>query len=226
MFVGHFAVGLAAKRSAPALSLGTFFLAAQLVDLIWPLLVLAGVEHVRIAPGITRVTPLDFTHYPWTHSLLAAVFWGALLAGILVLAKRPRRAALLAGAVVVSHWLLDWLSHRPDLPLAPGGEGRYGLELWASLPGTLAVELGLFAAGVVLYSRGTKPLDGQGRWGWWGLVAFLLAVYLANLFGPPPPSETAIGWAGLSMWLLVAWGYWVDRHRRPAEAAALLSTPP
>ncbi len=213
MFIGHFAVGMAAKRSAPQLSLGTFFLATQLLDLVWPVLVLAGVEHVRIAPGITRVTPLDFTHYPWTHSLVASILWGALLAGILILAKRDRRSALVAGAVVVSHWLLDWVSHRPDLPLAPGTAGRYGLELWASLPGTLIVELGLFAAGVVLYARSTRALDRRGHWAWWTLVAFLLTVYLANLFGPPPPSEPAIGWAALAMWLLVAWGYWVDRHR-------------
>jgi membrane-bound metal-dependent hydrolase YbcI (DUF457 family) len=149
MFLGHFAIGFAAKRAAPRASLGTLFLAAQFIDLLWPLLVLAGIERVRIAPGITVVTPLDFEHYPWSHSLLMVLVWGVLFAGVYFLIRRDRRTSLVLGLAVVSHWVLDWLTHRPDLPLAPGAE-RVGLGLWNSFAGTLIVEVGLFALGVFL----------------------------------------------------------------------------
>ncbi|HEX2197894.1 MAG TPA: hypothetical protein VHG88_04630 [Burkholderiales bacterium] len=214
MFIGHFAVALAAKRAAPELSLGTLFLAAQLADLVWPTLVLLGIERFEVRPGITAVTPLDFIYYPWSHSLTAMAFWGVALAVTWVAVKRGTpMAAIVIMAVVVSHWLLDWITHRPDLPLTIGGEERYGLGLWQSMGGTLALEGALFAVCLVFYVIGTRALDRMGRWGFWGLVVFLLVVYLASLFGPPPPSETAVAWSAQAIWLLVAWGYWVDRHR-------------
>ena len=212
MFLGHFAIGFAAKRYAPRASLGTLFLAAQFIDLLWPLLVLAGIERVRIAPGITVVTPLDFEHYPWSHSLLMVLVWGVLFAAVYFLIRRDRRASLVLGLAVVSHWVLDWLTHRPDLPLAPGAE-RVGLGLWNSFAGTVIVELGLFALGVYLYVRATRARDRIGSWALWSLVAFLAAIYAGNLFGAPPPDVMAIAWVGQAQWLLVAWGYWIDRHR-------------
>lgn len=212
MFLGHFAIGFAAKRYAPRASLGTLFLAAQFIDLLWPLLVLAGIERVRIAPGITVVTPLDFEHYPWSHSLLMVLVWGVLFAAVYFLIRRDRRASLVLGLAVVSHWVLDWLTHRPDLPLAPGAE-RVGLGLWNSLAGTLVVEVGLFALGVYLYVRATRARDRVGSWALWALVTFLAAIYAGNLFGAPPPDAMAIAWVGQAQWLLVAWGYWIDRHR-------------
>jgi membrane-bound metal-dependent hydrolase YbcI (DUF457 family) len=211
MFLGHFAIGFAAKRAAPLASLGTLFLAAQFIDLLWPLLVLAGIERVRIAPGITVVTPLDFEHYPWSHSLLMVLVWGVLFAAVYFLVRRDRRTSLVLGLAVVSHWVLDWLTHRPDLPLAPGAE-RVGLGLWNSLAGTLVVELGLFALGVFLYMRVTQARDRTGVWALWGLVAFLVAIYAGNLFGAPPDAA-AIAWVGQAQWLLILWGYWIDRHR-------------
>ena len=222
MFIGHFAVAFAAKRAAPELSLGTLFLAAQLADLVWPTLVLLGVESFAIKPGATAVTPLEFTHYPWSHSLVAMVGWGFLLAIAWLIARRGTPwAALVIIGVVLSHWMLDVISHRPDMPLTVGGDARFGLGLWNSLPATLAVEGILFALCVALYARMTKPLDGIGRWGLWSLVAFLAVVYLANLFGPLPPSTTAVAWAAQAIWLLVAWGYWVDRHRARIRRSAL-----
>ena len=196
MFIGHFALGFGAKRVAPAVSLGTAFLACQLADLLWPTFLLLGIEAVEIQPGITVVTPLDFVHYPYTHSLVAMLLWGAALALAYWALRRSRPSAAAAagvvGALVVSHWLLDFLSHRPDLPLTIQGPERFGLGLWNSLPATLTVELILFAAGVGLYARSTRARDRWGTLGLWGLVAFLLIVYLANLFGPPPPNVSAI----------------------------------
>ena len=217
MFLGHLGAALAAKRIAPETSLGTTFLAAQLVDLAWPTLVLLGVETVKIAPGITAVTPLDFERYPYTHSLVAALAWSIGFGLVYALVQRNlRRNALILGALVFSHWILDWISHRPDLPLTLTGEARVGLGLWNSLAATLVVELAIFGGGVWLYARSTAPKDRVGRWSFVALIAFLLAIYAGNLFGPPPPSAAAIAWTGQAIWLLVAWGYWIDRHRTTA----------
>jgi hypothetical protein len=130
-------------------------------------------------------------------------------------------AALVIIGTVLSHWVLDVISHRPDVPITVGGAARFGLGLWNSLPATLAVEGILFALCVALYARATKPLDGIGRWGLWSLVAFLAIVYVANLFGPPPASTTVVAWMAQAMWLLVAWGYWIDRHRALIRRSAL-----
>ena len=213
MFIGHFAVGFACKRCAPSVSLGTLFLACQLADLIWPTLVLVGVEHFAIRPGFTAVTPLEFTSYPWSHSLLMLSVWAALLASAWMLLRHGNvTSAVVVAATVVSHWVLDAASHVPDMPLAFGST-RVGLGLWRSLPATLVVEGLMFAAGVALYARHTRPRDRTGRWAFVSLVGFLALVYVANLFGPPPPSIPAVAWSAQAIWLLVAWGYWVDRHR-------------
>ncbi len=213
MFIGHFALGLAAKPAAPRASLGTLFLATQLIDLLWPTLLLLGLETVAIVPGATAVTPLEFTHYPITHSLLAVVGWAVLFAGVYFALRRWVVGAVVCGALVVSHWLLDLLTHAPDLPLAPGGSARLGLGLWNHPVLAIGLELGLFAAGIVLYLRATRARDRAGNLILGGLVAFLLLVHLSNLFGPLPPSVTAIAWVGQAQWLLVAWAYWADRHR-------------
>lgn len=213
MFVGHFAAGFGAKALHKKASLGTLFLAAQFVDLMWPVLLLFGVEHVEISPGITAVTPLDFTSYPVSHSLAAVLGWGLLLGLLYGSLRRSPRGGLVIGLLVVSHWVLDAVVHRPDLPIYPGSDLLVGLGLWNSVAGTIAVELILLAAGVYLYTRACTPIDRIGSLGLWGLVVFLLAVNAANLLGPPPPSEEAIAWVGHFQWLLVGWGFWIDRHR-------------
>jgi hypothetical protein len=217
MFLGHFAVAFAARRCARGVSLGTLFLAAQLADLVWPVLVLAGVERFAISPGITAVTPLDFVHYPWSHSLVALCAWGAGF-GALYWALRGggMRAAALVAGVVVSHWILDAISHRPDMPLAIWESPKVGLGLWNSAAATLAIEALMFAAALALYVRGSRPVDRTGRWALWALVAFLSIVYVANLAGPPPPSVAAVAWSANALWLVVAWAYWIDRHREQA----------
>ena len=190
------------------------FLACELVDAIWPVFVLLGLETVRINPGITAFTPLEFTHYPWTHSLLMCALWG-LLMGIGYRWLRPdSRAAIIVGLVVLSHWLLDAIVHRPDLPLVPGGDARIGLGLWNSIPGTLAVELAMFVLAVILYVRSTRATDRAGALGFWALIAVLLMAYFGAAFGPPPPDVTTLAWTGIVGAALIAgWGYWIERHR-------------
>ncbi|MDR7417886.1 MAG: hypothetical protein QN178_03140 [Armatimonadota bacterium] len=218
MFIGHYAVAFAAKRVAPRISLGTLFLSTQIVDLVWPILVLLGVESVRIVRENPPFLRLDFTNYPFTHSLVGALGWSALVTVAYWLGRRYPRGALVVGVVAFSHWLLDLVSHRPDLPLVPGGAARVGLGLWTSVPGTLIVEAGIFVIGVALYLRATTARDRVGSYALWTLVAVLALIYLANLASPPPPDQTAVGIAGLGLWLLVPWAYWIDRHRRAATA--------
>ena len=214
MFIGHFAVALGAKRAAPAVSLGTFLLAAQFADLLWPTLVLFGVEKVAILPGATVVTPLAFISYPYSHSLEMLVVWSLLFAAAYIFVRRGAvRAAAVIAAVVVSHWVLDVVAHRPDMPVTVGGELRLGLGLWDSLAATFIVENAMLLIGVYLYLETTKAVDRTGRYAFWGLIVFLVLINIGNMFGPPPPSVAAVAWSGEAIWLLVVCGYWVDRHR-------------
>lgn len=214
MFIGHYAVALAAKRAAPKASLGVLFAATQLPDLVWPVCVLTGLEHVAIAPGITAFNPLDFTSYPWSHSLLMVIAWG-LAAGLGYFAwNRDRAGALAVTLLVVSHWVLDWITHRADLPLWPGDRARVGLGLWYSVTGTLVIECSLYLAGTVLYLRGTRPLDSVGRRALPALLLVLAGFYVADRFGTPPPNSTFLGWFALIGGLIpVIWAAWADRHR-------------
>jgi hypothetical protein len=212
VFIGHVGVALAAKRVAPRTSLGTLVAAALLVDLVWPLLLLAGIERVRIVPADSPFLRLDFVHYPFTHSGIGALAWAAAFGMAYLWRTGSRRGAVVVAALVASHWVLDFVVHRPDLPVVWSGP-KVGLGLWRSVPVTLAVELPLFALGALAYAGGTRPVDGVGRFAFWAYVAFLLVVYAANALGPPPPSQQAIGFAGLALWLLVAWAAWFDRHR-------------
>jgi hypothetical protein len=215
MFVGHFALGFAAKRIAPRVSVAVLFAAAQLADLLWPVFVAAGIEQVRIDPGNTAFTPLDFVSYPWSHSLVMLAIWGVVY-GIAYRAasgRRKSRIVMFLALLVVSHWVLDWVTHRPDLPLYPGGP-KLGLSLWNSVPATLIVELGLYAAGVWIYLSATRARDRAGRWSFAVLVLALLALYLLNIASGPPPSITAVVVAGVGGGaLLLTWSWWTDRHR-------------
>jgi hypothetical protein len=213
VFLGHFAAGLAAKKLTPYTSLGTLLLSAQLLDLIWPTLLLLGTERVRISPGITAVTPLDFVSYPWSHSLLMAVVWALLFSGLYVLIRRYPRGAVVALGLVVSHWVLDLVTHRPDLPLMPFFGPVVGLGLWNSPPATVAVEGLMFALGLYLYRINTEPVDKIGSGAFVAFAIALVAIYAASLIGPPPPDERTLAYVGHAQWLLVAWGYWLDRHR-------------
>ncbi len=220
MFLGHFAAGMAAKRALPQTSLAILFAAAQLADMIWPVLVWAGVERVRIEPGNTPLTRLDFSSYPWSHSLLLLTAWAVAFAVVYAVATGKRRAVFVLVALVLSHWVLDFVTHRPDMPLYPGS-AKVGLGVWNSVAATIVLELVLFAAGVRVYVGATRARDGVGRWAFAGLVSLLLLIYIGNVFGPPPPSVSAIVASGtLGSGLLMAWAWWADRHRVPSVGPA------
>jgi len=214
MFVGHFAVALVAKKAAPKTSLGTLAIAVTFVDLLWPVFLLLGIEHVRIDPGNTAFTPLDFYDYPISHSLLTVVGWSIGFGLIYYFLRRSIKSALILAGCVASHWVLDFISHRPDMPLMPGVNTYVGLGLWYSLPATVIVEGTIFAIGILVYLRSTAPLDRTGRYAFWSFVAFLVLAWLGSAAGSPPPNVTVLAVAALSAWLLSLWTYWIDRHRR------------
>jgi hypothetical protein len=215
VFIGHFAVAFAAKKVSPRTSLGTLVLAAGWIDFIFPVLILAGLEHSGIRPGDNPFLRLDLTDYPISHSLLAVVGWTGLLGGLVLWRTRDRLAALVVGAAVLSHWILDAISHTPDMPVWPGGP-LVGLGLWRSLPGTAIVESLMLAGGLWLYFGATAARDRRGRWGAIALAAFLALLYVGNLTGPPPRDARAFAVVGLAAWLLPLWAWWADRHREPA----------
>lgn len=212
MFIGHFAVGFASKGAARRVSLGWLLMAPLLLDVLWPVFLLLGWERVQIVPGATAMTPLVFDWYPWSHSLVMTILWALVFATIVLGTTHDWAATVVVFGAVQSHWVLDWITHQPDMPVWPFGE-RYGLGLWNSVPATVGVELALFAAGIWLYARGTRPRDAIGRWGWVGMIVLLLAIYAGNVVGPPPPSVGAIAAVTLLLWLFPALAWWVDRHR-------------
>jgi membrane-bound metal-dependent hydrolase YbcI (DUF457 family) len=210
MFIGHFGAGFAAKGVDKKISLGTLFLASQFIDLLWPILLLLGLESVKIESGNTAVTPLNFISYPISHSMAAVIFWGILFGVVYYLFKKNLRGSILLGVLVFSHWLLDLLTHRPDLQVFPWSDYKVGLGLWNSFSGTLIVETLIFIGGIFIYYKTAKPQNRTRQILFWSLIIFLAAIYAMNLFGPPPPSEGPIAIAGLSQWLLIAWAYWID----------------
>jgi membrane-bound metal-dependent hydrolase YbcI (DUF457 family) len=218
MFIGHFAVGLGLKRMAPRASLGALIAAANGADILWVIFLLFGWEHARIVPGITKWTPLDLYDYPWSHSLLALIVWASALALVYRAWREHKAGAAAIWIGVVSHWVLDWMTHRPDMPLYPGGP-KFGLGLWNFIPWTFVVELAMFFAGVWIYARATRAHDRIGRSGFWGYVVFLLFAYVGDHFGGPPESMREIAWAGLvAVVVLLLWAWWFDMHRETVVA--------
>jgi len=219
VFVGHFAVGFAAKRAAPRTSLATLLTASLFLDVLWPVFLLLGIERVRIAPGDTAFTPLDFESYPWSHSLLMALVWAALAATLYRARTRYARGAAWVGLLVFSHWVLDWISHRPDLPLSPWGGPKVGLGLWGSVTATAVTEIAMLVAGLSLYLSATRAKGWPGHVSLWGLVAVLAFLYGGTVQGTPPPSLRALEIVSCSMLVIfVAWFVWIDRTRETRTA--------
>ncbi|HVF38384.1 MAG TPA: metal-dependent hydrolase [Gemmatimonadaceae bacterium] len=214
MFIGHFAVAFAGKKFAPKASLGALLLGALFADILWPSLVAVGAEHVRISPGATVYTPLEFVSYPWSHSLLMLIIWGGLFAAYC--RKRPngREIGTALAILVVSHWFLDFVTHRPDMPLFPGGS-KYGLGLWNNVTATMVVEIVMFVAGLAMYASATEARDGIGRWGFHGLAALLLVFFVLDSLDPAPPPSVRMIWisALIATAIILIWAEWFDRHR-------------
>ena len=213
MFIGHYAVGFAAKRIAPQTSLGVLIAAVSLLDLLWPVLILTRIEEVSIEPGITRFTPLNFISYPVSHGLIAVIGWATMFAAIYYVLSRYWRGTLVIWLCVVSHWLLDFATHRRDMQIYAGGP-RYGLGLWNYPRATVIVEGLMFLAGVWIYFRSTRALDRTGEWGFWSFVLGLAGLYVANVLSPPPTSVKGMVWVAIGLVVLgIAWAWWFDRHR-------------
>ena len=220
MFIGHYAVGFGLKKVEPKLSLGTLVLGATLLDILFGIFMLTGVEHARIVPGASAAAPFEFYDYPISHSALGAVSWS--FTGFLVYwlwpgrdrAQRKRPAAVFALAIF-SHYVLDVISHTPDMPLLGSASPKLGLSLWDSLPATIAVEIALFIVGIVLYLRARRELRPAAKYGLAALILILTASFLGGSFGPPPPNMTVIGimlTAGQAAY--IAFAYWIDKNTR------------
>lgn len=208
MFIGHFGLGLASKRANKLPSLAVIFMAVQFLDLLWPVFCLLGFEKFQIEVGNTKLTPLNFTHYPYSHSLLTAILWGILFGLSYYLFTKNKSASLLLGFLVLSHWLLDLLVHRPDLPLTPFGGLKVGLGLWNFPAIEIFLEVGLFVLGTFLYYKSVRP---KRKISFWSLIIFFALIHLMNLLGPPPPSINAVAWAGNLSWLFVLWAWRIEK---------------
>lgn len=208
MFIGHFALAYGSRKWGRLPSLAVMFMAVQFLDLLWPLFVIAGIETFEIEVGNTALTPLNFTHYPYSHSLLMSIVWAVLFAGVYFGFTKNRRGAFLLGCLVLSHWILDYLTHRPDLQLTPFSEVRVGLGLWNHPVVEVIIEAGLFFTGVFLYVKST---DITRKIAFWSLIIAFLALHFLNLFGPPPPSVNAVAWSANLMWLFVVWAWWIEK---------------
>ncbi len=217
MFVGHLAVALSAKKLEPRIPLGASVAAAFGLDLLWPILLLLGLESVRVNPGDTAFTGLAFDSYPWSHSLLAVMGWAGLGTVVGRRLYGSWRAGALLGGLVLSHWVLDVITHRPDLPLWPAGP-MVGLGLWNSVPGTILVEASLLVAGLWAYLRTTSSRDRVGHWSLIALVGLTGLIWVTQPWAPVPPTAGAVAWGALILWLLPPWALWIERHRTSGDA--------
>ena len=221
MFIGHYAVGLASKKLAPRASLGALMAAPILLDLLWPIFLLLGWEHASVEPNPNPFLRMAFDSYPLSHGLVAVVGWATLFAALYYGFTRYSTGALVIWIGVASHWVMDYIVHRPDLPLTAGGTRLMGLGLWTHRWWTIALEVILFAAGVWLYLRQTRAIDKIGEYAFWAFVGLLLLAYGMAAFGPPPPAsikKLAIGTLCTAVMIPLAW--WFDSHREARDAAS------
>lgn len=219
MFIGHYGIGFALKNVEPRLSLGLLIFGAIMLDVLFGLFLLAGVEHARIVPGATTVSPFEFYDYPFSHSAAGAILWAT--AGFLAYwlwptgNRRSRmRPAFVLAAVIFSHFILDVISHSPDMTLFGNNSPALGLSLWNSLAATIIVELGILFMGIALYRNATKSISTSGKYGLSLILLILLVLYIGTLFGSPPPDMISAGIIIAAGQLpLVALAFWIDRNR-------------
>jgi len=222
LFIGHFGVAFALKKYAPKTSLGILFIAAQLADIVFYILVPLGVEHLRIIPGFTEASPFDLYDYPISHSLLGAFAWSVIT--YLVIRFIPlksledttyrKRTALILSIAVFSHFVLDFIVHTPDLLLIPGFDVRVGLGLWNSLIGTIVAELAILLVGCLVYLKATPSGDGSvGAYGMYVFVAVLAVVFVGTPFMTFSDVLTVSIISELLYIMLALAAWWLDGKR-------------
>lgn len=211
MFIGHFGIGLASKKISQLPSLAILFIAVQFLDLIWPIFVLTGIETFTIEEGITKLTPLNFTHYPYSHSLMMSIVWALVFGLVYFLFSKHKGNSVLMAGLVFSHWVLDFITHRPDLALSPFSDYKVGLELWNYPIAEIVLEIGLFLIGVYFYVTVVKP---KRKIAFWLLITSFLVIHIMNLLSPPPPSIEAVAWSANLMWIFIIWAWWIERGHK------------
>jgi hypothetical protein len=220
MLVGHVATALVAKGLKPRLSLGAAVAAALLADVLLYLFVLGGIEHIDFRTSATPGEYFTGGDITWSHSLAMTVVWGAGVAGAWLLLRRSRDAgaAAMLGALAAGHWLLDVISHRPVMPLAPGFIGYVGWTAFAGIVPLMVIEGVTWAAAVALYVADSRSVTSAGRYVFWGGVAALTYVWYYNAFLPPriPPAQAPIE-ALFLLALAIGWAYWMNRAREMKE---------
>lgn len=217
MFVGHLSLAFASKSVAPRVSLGWLMAAVTLLDLIWPIFLLLGIEHAEIQAGFTAFTPLVLSDYPWSHSLLMTGVWGVVFALLGRWRGMTAREGTVLFVLVVSHWILDFVSHAPDMPLWPGGSARLGLGLWNSIPATFVVEGGMWIVGIVLYLRRRAPTRWVGPAALWSFVVITSVMWALSPWSAPPPNTQTLAWASLIGWITLPWAALADRYYAPVS---------
>jgi len=208
MFIGHYALAFASKKIDKLPSLAILFVAVQFLDLLWPIFVLLGIETFEIEAGNTAMTPINFTSYPYSHSLLMSIIWAILFALVYFLITKNKKGSVLIAALVFSHWILDFITHGADLQISPFSNTRVGLGLWNAPIFEMIFEIGLFATGIYMYFKTVNP---KRKIAFWSLTLFFLVIYLMNIYGPPPPSTSAVAWSANAMWIFVIWAWWIEK---------------
>lgn len=220
MFVGHYGVSFAARRSGTRVPLWVWFIAVQWLDVVWSVLVLTGIEKLRIVPGFTEANPLDLYYMPYTHGLPGAIALSLIFGGIVALFTTGNRGAtiLLVAAASFSHWVLDLLVHTPDLPLYDN-TAKVGFGLWRHVAFSFPLELIVLGLGAWLYARLTGFASAKGKYAFWSFVVFLAAMQVYANFGPPPASPEAMAVMALAFYLVLALlAAWVERiAAKPAD---------
>lgn len=217
MLVGHFAIGLLGKRAAPAVSIGTLTLASMLADMLSFVFVLIGLEHWRVVPGGRGIDSMELYDIGLSHSLLMDVVWGVVFAALYRWRRRDNAGVVMVFIAVVSHWVLDWISHKPDMALAPGTTAVHGLGLWTSPLWTVVVEGGLWLAALVSYVRMTRANNRAGVYVFWAGVALLTLSWIPNFTASAPPAaQSPVSGSIVSLGffsVIFAWAYWINRLR-------------
>jgi hypothetical protein len=214
MFVGHYAVGFLGKKLAPKASLATFVFAAMAADILWCAFLLAGIEQVAFTSGKGAGQYFEAINISFSHGLLMDLLWAALLAAGTYLLTRYARGAVIVFLAVLSHWLLDVVSHRPDMPIGLNSGPKLGFGLWTSVPATLLVEGGFWIIALVVYATSHKFSSRAKLWGFWAGSLLLTLSWYGNITGPPPTNGRSAATSSLIFFSLsILWAYWIDKPK-------------